>query len=260
MSWWQNLPFFLVWGPLALSSVTAVMKPKFARRMALIVPAAGTLASGLLLACILRTGASFLYPLGEFGAPYGNELRAGALEALLAATFCAILLLSVLGGYRRSLAHSDPQRQSLYCVMVLLLQAGLMAQLFTNDVFTAYVFIEIMTIAAGALVVARTRGRTLFAATKYMIMNLLGSGLFLLGISILYCLTGHLLMEDIHAQVLKLYSTGAYARPLTLSMALITIGLAVKSALYPFHTWLPDAYASATPSSSAMLSSLVWKG
>ena len=259
MSWWQNLPFFLVWGPLLLSSVTAALKPKYARAMALVVPAAGTIASAALLGCILKSGSAFLYPLGAFGAPFGNELRAGEMEAVLAVAFCAILFLCVLGGYQRILAHIEPQRQSLYCVMVLLLQSGMMAQLFTNDVFTAYVFIEIMTIAAGALVVARTRGRTLFAATKYMIMNLLGSGLFLLGISILYCLTGHLLMENIHEQILKLYSTGAYAKPLTLSMALITIGLAVKSALYPFHTWLPDAYASATPSSSAMLASLVSK-
>ena len=259
MNWWQNLPFFLVWGPLLLSSITAVLKPRQARAMALIVPAAGTVASAVLLFFIRRSAEAFVYPLGAFGAPFGNELRAGELEVVLAVTFCLILFLSVLGGYQRIRAHIETRRQSLYCVMVLLLQAGLMAQLFTNDVFTAYVFIEIMTIAAGSLVMARTRGRTLFAATKYMIMNLLGSGLFLLGISILYCLTGHLLMENIHEQILKLYSTGAYTRPLMLSMALITIGLAVKSALYPFHTWLPDAYASATPSSSAMLASLVSK-
>lgn len=259
MSWWQNLPFFLVWGPLLLSSVTAVLKPRWARGMMLAVPAAGTIASITLLACLLKSGEPFVYSLGAFGAPVGNELRAGELEAVLAVTFCLILFLSVLGGYQRIRAHIETRRQSLYAVMVLLLQAGMMAQLFTNDVFTAYVFIEIMTIAAASLVLARTRGRTLFAATKYMIMNLLGSGLFLLGISILYCLTGHLLMENIHAQILKLYSTGAYTRPLMLAMALITIGLAVKSALYPFHTWLPDAYASATPSSSAMLASLVSK-
>ena len=259
MSWWQNIPFFLVWGPLLLSSVTAVLKPRYARAMALIVPAAGTLASGVFLGCMLRSGKAFVYPLGKYGAPVGNELRAGELEAALAVAFCLILFLCVLGGYQRIRAHIETRRQSLYCVMVLLLQAGMMAQLFTNDVFTAYVFIEIMTIAAASLVLARTRGRTLFAATKYMIMNLLGSGLFLLGISILYCLTGHLLMEDIHDEVMRLSATGAYLRPLTLSMALITIGLAVKSALYPFHTWLPDAYASATPSSSAMLASLVSK-
>ena len=259
MNWWQNIPFFLIWCPLLLSSVTAVLKPRFSRKMAVAVPLLGTIASAVLLLFCIKNQGSFLFSLGVFGAPYGNELRAGPLEALLALTFCLVLLLSVLGGYKRIEAHIAPARQSLYSVMVLLLQSGLMAQVFTNDVFTAYVFIEIMTIAAGALVVARTRGRTLFAATKYMIMNLLGSGLFLLGISVLYCLTGELLMESIHDKVLAMFAMGTYTRPLTLSLALITIGLAVKSALYPFHTWLPDAYASATPASSAMLSSLVSK-
>ena len=54
MSWWQNIPFFLVWGPLLLSSVTAVLKPKQARAMMLIVPAAGTLASGALLLSLIH--------------------------------------------------------------------------------------------------------------------------------------------------------------------------------------------------------------
>ncbi|MBP3652668.1 MAG: sodium:proton antiporter [Clostridia bacterium] len=259
MSWWNNIPFFLIWCPLLLSSVTAVLKPRYAKKLALSLPLIGTLASAILLFFTIREGGSFLYSLGEFGAPFGNELRAGQLEALMATAFCFILFLSLLGGYKRLDVHIAEGRQSLYCVMVLLLQAGMMAQVFTNDAFTAYVFIEIMTIAAGALILARTRGRTLFAATKYMIMNLLGSGLFLLGISVLYCLTGELLMESMHQKILVLFATGQYTKPLTLSLTLITIGLAVKSALYPFHAWLPDAYASATPSSSAMLSSLVSK-
>ena len=259
MSWWRNIPFFLIWGPLLLSGITAVLRPKRALPVALLAPMAGMVASFALLLGCLREDGSFLYPLGEFGAPMGNELRAGPAEALMALVFCLILYLSVLGGYRRITAQVAQQRQSLYAVMVLLLQAGLMAEVFTNDLFTAYVFIEIMTIAAGALILARNGGRSLYAATRYMIMNLLGSGLFLLGISVLYCLTGELLMEDIHDKLVAIHAAGLYARPLTLAIVLITVGLAVKSALYPFHTWLPDAYASATPSSSAMLSSLVSK-
>ena len=259
MTWWQNLPFFLIWGPMLISGVTAILKPRRALHVAFAVPLLGTIGSAILLAGCLHAGGHFLYPLGEFGAPMGNELRAGPAEAMLALAFCLILYLSVLGGYKRITAQIAEQRHSLYCVMVLLLQAGLMAQVFTNDVFTAYVFIEIMTIAAGALVVARNGGRALFAATRYMIMTLLGSGLFLLGISVLYCLTGELLMEDIHRKLVELNAAGIYTQPILLAITLITVGLAVKSALYPFHTWLPDAYSSATPASSAMLSSLVSK-
>lgn len=144
--------------------------------------------------------------------------------------------------------------------MILLLQAALMAQIYTNDIFTAYVFVEIMTLTAGVLIAARKRGRTLMAATRYMIMNLVGSGLFLLGIIMLYDLTGHLLMSNIKEAVQQLSASGEYKVPLTVVIALITIGLCIKSALFPFHTWVPDAYGYSTPTSSAILSSLVSKG
>ena len=259
MALWQNIPFFCILLPLGSAAMTSVLKPKLARRWTLLVLCLLVVLSGALTGIMSRYGQSYTFMMGHFPAPWGNEIRAGLLEALTALMFNIIMILSLMGGLKKVDDHIAHDKQSLYYVMLLLLTAALMAQVYTNDIFTAYVFLEIMTISACALIAARTKGRTLVAATRYMIMNLLGSDLFLLGISILYCLTGHLLMEDIHDEVMRLSATGAYLRPLTLSMALITIGLAVKSALYPFHTWLPDAYASATPSSSAMLASLVSK-
>lgn len=259
MKWWYNLPFFMIWTPLILSSVTAIVKPGMARKMIFIIPGAEIFASVILLYQTIVTDSSFTYSLGEFGAPFGNELRAGKVEALMALVFGVVMLISVLGGYKRLLAHVGERRQSLYCVMVLLLTAALMAEVFTNDLFTGYVFIEIMTIAAGALIAVRNRGRSLFASTKYMIMNMLGSGLFLMGMSMIYCMTGELLMSSIHGRVAELVSTGSNQTALIVSIALMAVGIAVKSALYPFHAWLPDAYSMSTPASSAMLSSLVSK-
>ena len=93
-----------------------------------------------------------------------------------------------------------------------------------------------------------------------MIMSLLGSGLLLLGICFLYGLTGHLLMSNIKEQVALLHMSGEYHIPLLVSICLMSVGIAIKSALYPFHTWLPDAYGYSTLSSAAILSSLVSKG
>ena len=259
MSWWQNIPFFLVWTPLLMASLTAVLPYRVSRFLILLFPALCATFASVLLVHTLRTGAAFTFSMGVFGAPFGNELRAGPLEALLALAFSLIMLLSLLGGWNRMNVQIPRQRLGLYCVMVMLLLSAMMAEVFTNDMFTAYVFIEIMTIAACSLIVARTRGRTLFAATKYMIFNQLGSGLFLLGLSMLYCMTGHLLMGSLHGKVAALVQAGNHMDSLTLAVALITIGLAVKSALFPFHSWLPDAYASCTPASSAMLSSLISK-
>ena len=63
-----------------------------------------------------------------------------------------------------------------------------------------------------------------------------------------------------HAAIAKLAATGHYTRSLTVSLILMTIGLSIKSALYPFGAWLPDAHGSATNASSAVLSGLVLKG
>ena len=82
-----------------------------------------------------------------------------------------------------------------------LLLSSLLALIYTNDLFTAYVFVEINTISACGLIMIRQTGRTIEAATRYMIMSLLGSGLLLIGICLLYDLTGHLLMSYIQMEI-----------------------------------------------------------
>ena len=121
-------------------------------------------------------------------------------------------------------------------------------------------FVEINTISACGLIMIRQNGRTIEAAVRYMIMSLLGSGLLLMGICMLYDLTGHLLMSNIKEQVEQIMAAGTYRIPMIITIGLITVGLSIKSALFPFHSWLPDAYGYSTVSSAAMLSSLVSKG
>lgn len=260
MELWQSIPFACILLPLGSAAMTSALKGRWARNWTIFVL---TVVTGLSIAFVaLMSGfeGSYTYMMGHFPAPWGNELRAGMLEAVTALFFSIIMLLSLLGGLKKVEEHILCDKQSLYYVMLLLLTAALMAQIYTNDLFTAYVFLEIMTIAACSLITARTKGRTLVAATRYMIMNLLGSGLFLLGITLLYDLTGHLLMSNIKEAVAALAQSGEYHLPLTVVVALMSIGLGIKSALFPFHTWVPDAYSYSTPTSAAVLSSLVSKG
>ena len=257
---WKSIPYACILLPLGSAAVTSVLKGKFARRWVCIVLTIVTVLNAILTVIMAKTGGYYTYMMGHFPAPWGNELRAGQLEAITGFFFALIMLLSVVGGMKKIEEHILHDKQSLYCVILLLLTAALMAQVYTNDIFTAYVFLEIMTLAACSLITARTKGRTLVAATRYMIMNLIGSGLFLLGIILLYDLTGHLLMSNAKEAVAELMVSGEYHQPLTVVVAVITIGLAIKSALFPFHSWVPDAYSYSTPTSSAVLSSLVSKG
>ena len=109
----------------------------------------------------------------------------------MACFFCVIMLLCMLGGIREREAQIEEGKQNLYYVMVNLLLSSLLALIYTNDLFTAYVFVEINTISACGLIMIRQTGRTFEAAARYMIMSLLGSGLLLLGICHLYAVTGH---------------------------------------------------------------------
>ena len=208
----------------------------------------------------LHTGEAFVYVMGKFPAPWGNEIRAGVLESAMALFFCIIMLLSICGGVKKLVGEVEEGKRFLYYVLTDLLLSSLLALVYTNDLFTAYVFVEINTIAACGLIMIRQNGRTIEASARYMIMSLLGSGLLLLGICMLYDITGHLLMSNIKDSVAAIAANGTYHIPLIVTIALMSVGLAIKSALFPFHTWLPDAYGYSTVSSAAMLSSLVSKG
>ena len=260
MEFIRNFPFFSIVLSLFSGPLSSILGGKWARRVNGAVIVLCGIMSGAVLWYVCRTGESFVYIMGHFPAPWGNEIRAGILEALMAVIFCVIMLLCMLGGIREREREIEASKQNLYYIMVDLLLCSLLALIYTNDLFTAYVFVEINTISACGLIMIRQNGRTITAATRYMIMSLLGSGLLLLGLCFLYDLTGHLLMSNIQEAVQRLVEDGSYHIPLLASVGLMSVGLAIKSALYPFHAWLPDAYGYSTVSSAALLSSLVSKG
>ena len=257
----QNIPFFTIMLSMFSGTVSSVLPEKHARRLNAAMITLVTTLSGVLLYWLMTSGTgSYTYRMGHFPAPWGNELRIGALEAGMALFFSIIMLLSLLGGRKKLRGEVQFSKHNIYYILCNLLLSSLLALVYTNDLFTAYVFVEINTIAACGLIMIRQNGRCIEAAVRYMIMSLLGSGLLLLGICMLYDLTGHLLMENIHQQITAIMEAGTYRVPMLITIGIITVGLAIKSALFPFHSWVPDAYGYATVSSGAILSSLVSKG
>jgi multicomponent Na+:H+ antiporter subunit D len=258
---YENLPFICIFIAIICGVLSAVIRDgRKAYRLALTMSAVIAVLSAILLYCIYTKDVSFAYSMGKFAAPYGNAIKAGPLQALMATAFAIVMGLSLLGG-GRSLFHDIlPEKQGLYFVMTDLLLAGLLALVYTNDMFTGYVFIEITTIAACAMVMAKDTGPNLIATIRYLFMSLLGSGLFLIGLTLLNSITGYLLMEPLAKVVMILAELGQYHRPLIMSIGLMVVGLGIKGAMFPFHLWLPDAHGGATTSSSAILSGLVLKG
>ena len=260
MDFFRNFPFFTIILAMVSGPVSSVLSAKKARILSFAVVFSCAVLSALTLVYTLGLDGPFVYTMGRFPAPYGNEIRAGVLEALMATFFCIIMLLSLTGGLKYLEKDVPAEKQNLYFIMINLLLASLLSLIYTNDLFTGYVFVEINTIAAAGLIMIRGWGRNILATAKYMIMSLLGSGLVLVAISILYGITGHLLMSNMHESVGRIVAQKTYVEPLIIAVGLFSVGLAIKSALFPFHAWLPDAYGYSTCASSAILSSLVSKG
>ena len=217
----------------------------------------------VMVAAVLRytvvTGEAFTYVLGEFPAPWGNELRAGTLEASIAVLFIAVMLCAVLAGQHYVRKDIDESKVNIYYAILNLMTAALMAMTWTNDIFSGYVFLEILTLTSCGVLIVREIGRTTLAAVRYMILNLVGSGLFLLGVVLLYDITGNLLMVPMQREIAMLYQDPGARVVLIMATGILTIGLSIKSGLFPFHYWMPDTYGWATPTSGAVLSSLVSK-
>ena len=132
MALWQNIPFFCILLPLGSAAMTSVLKPKLARRWTLMVLCLLVALSAVLTGIMYRYGQSYTFMMGHFPAPWGNEIRAGLLEALTALMFNIIMILSLMGGLKKVDDHIAHDKQSLYYVMLLLLTAALMAQVYTN--------------------------------------------------------------------------------------------------------------------------------
>jgi proton-translocating NADH-quinone oxidoreductase chain N len=156
------------------------------------------------------------------------------------------------------------RRYETYYPLLMLLISGLVGMVLAADLFNLYLFCELMSLAAYSLVSFRRQTDTAIeAGFKYLIMGSVGTVLVLLGISFVYRGQGHLALppnlghEQIPAQLPKAAFAPESAIWVRLGLACVMVGLAVKSAIVPLHTWLPDAHGRAPSSISAMLSGIV---
>lgn len=259
MSFVCNFPLFCIILMMGSGIVTLALKKGPARMLTCISLVLTLIMSAALCFYVESTGESFHYMMGHFPAPWGNELRIGMLEAFLVTFFIMVLLVVTVVGSSFLEAEMENDKIYLFYIFVDFTAGALIAICYTNDLFTGYVFIEILTIVSCGLMMIRGQGRSYVAAARYMVMSIVGSGFFLIALSLLYSVTGHLLMENT-AIILSGYTqTGLYERPLIMIVVFMTIGIALKSGLFPFHYWMPDSYGTALPPSAAILSGIISK-
>ncbi len=250
----------LVTVPLLAALLTVVVS----RRGALIalLAVAGVLAAlAVLLPTVFQRGVLAL-SIGGWDAPLGITLRADGL-ALAFLTMAALVMAAVLISARPAFAvrggDAEMRSQWAFWPFALLLWSALNIVFLSRDLFNLYVALELLTIAAVALVAIDGKAGSLAAALRYMILALLGSLAYLLGAALVYAAHGTLDLTLLAAQRIGADSLRGVAVADLVAAGLITAGLVVKTALFPFHAWLPPAHSGAPAPASAMLSALVPK-
>jgi multicomponent Na+:H+ antiporter subunit D len=194
------------------------------------------------------------YWLGGWRPPWGIEYVVDVLNAYV---LIIVLFLSLLAAIysKRSLEHEIEERKlPAFYTLFQILVTGLAGVVVTGDMFNLYVFLEIASLAGYALIAA-AGGRALRASYNYVILGALGVCFYLLGIAFLYSVTGTLNMADLRFLLPSLYAN----RAVQTAFVFFFIGLGIKSAFFPLHTWQPDAYTYAPSAISVIISTAMAK-
>ena len=199
---------------------------------------------------VLSVG-TITYWLGGWAPPWGIEYVVDALNAYVLVILLFLALVCVMYS-KRSIEHELPHQLVPFYTIYQLLITGLCGITLTGDIFNMYVFIEITSLSAYALIASRGK-IALKASFTYLVLGALGACFFLLGIGFLYAVTGTLNMRDLSLLLPHLYGN----RVVQAAFGFFTVGLSIKMALFPLHTWLPDAHSFAPSEISAMLSGII---
>ncbi|MCX8118259.1 MAG: monovalent cation/H+ antiporter subunit D family protein [Desulfobacterota bacterium] len=191
------------------------------------------------------------YWVGGWMPPWGIELVVDTLNAYILLILLFLCLLCAVYS-KRNIEHELPHKRGSYYTLFLLLVAGLCGATLTGDIFNMFVFIEIFSLSAYALIASRGK-IALKASFTYLILGSIGTCFFVLGIGCLYSITGTLNIHDLSLLLPPFYGN----KVIKTAFVFFLIGLSIKMALFPFHTWLPDAHAFAPAEVSAILSGIM---
>ena len=134
---------------------------------------------------------------------------------------------------------------------------GCSASPITGDAFNIFVFLEISSLSTYVLIALGKDRRALVAAYQYLIMGTIGATFYVIGIGLLYLVTGSLNILDIAERLGP--AAAENSRPVLAALAFLTVGISLKLALFPLHVWLPNAYAYAPSFATAFLAATATK-
>ncbi len=227
-----------------LAAVLSLAVPRIRRGLLVASLIADTVLIAFLARAVLRTGAVRIV-LGGWPRQLGIELGADWVSMAFCGLFLVIAVAVAAYLWREEL-------HPYFFLLIHLLFGSILALLFARDLFNMYVILELLTLTSFLLVGYERAPAALWAALKYVMFSAVGMGLYLFGVAVVYAHTGALNLALVAARIPTAPPPWAI-----LAAALFVTGVGVKTGIFVFSLWLPDAYANASPAVSALLSGLV---
>jgi len=212
-------------------------------------------AISVLLLMDVLAGGPITYALGHWMPPWGIVFVVDSLNAfmlLIVSGIGAVVMLFAPKSVKRELGTD---RAYLFYTAYLLCLAGLLGVAITGDAFNLFVFLEISSLSTYILISLGNDRRALYAAYQYLILGTIGATFYLIGVGLLYQVTGTLNMADLASRLGGVEGL----RGVRVALAFLTVGISLKLALFPLHLWLPNAYTYSPSVVSAFLAATATK-
>lgn len=251
----DNLPALQIVVPFLAAPLALLLRQRdLVWLLALVVSAVSFVIAVLLLQTAWAEG-PIRYAMGGWQPPWGIEYYVDVANALILTLVAGISTL-VLVFARASVAVEVGGRNlHLFYSAYLLCLTGLLGITITGDAFNVFVFLEISSLSTYALIAMGRDRRALTASYQYLIMGTVGATFIVIGIGLMYMMTGTLNMLDLAARLPAVADT----RTVRVAFAFFAVGVSLKLALFPLHLWLPNAYAYAPSAVSAFLAATATK-
>jgi multicomponent Na+:H+ antiporter subunit D len=251
----EHLPALQVIIPLIAAPVCVLLHRPTGAWLVSLAASWCSFAIALTLLGQVQDGGPISYPLGDWAPPWGIEYRIDMVSAFVLVIVSAIGAAVILFA-RASVEREVPSdRAYLFYCMYCLCLTGMLGIAITGDAFNLFVFLEIASLSSYVLVSMGSARRALMAAYRYLIMGTIGATFYIIGIGLLYMMTGTLNMADLAERLPAVADT----RTILAALAFLTVGISLKLALFPLHLWLPNAYAFAPSVVTAFLAATATK-
>ena len=253
----KNLPIIVVLCPLMTSLLVVLIPNIFFSWGLTTLSTFLTFLFSILLYQEIQIHSNISYALGKWMPPIGIEYIIDKVAIIPVIIISGISFIATIFAYKIMPEEIEKKSISKVYSLWLLAIAGLLGLVTTGDAFNLFVFLEISSLASVALVAmgAQKDKQALVAAYNYLIIGAVGATLYVIGVGLLYGISGTLNLADLTSRISDLSNNKA----LIAGFVFMIIGIMVKAAVFPLHIWLPRAYAYAPSAVSVLLAATATK-